>query len=84
MKKKTFEKEERKEIVDRLQRFFVRELDSEIGQIAAEQLIGFIGETIGPFYYNQGLRDAQALLARQVDTFNDEIYGLEEREARVR
>ena len=84
MKKKTFDKEERAEMVARLQRFCVQELEMEIGNIAAEQLIGFFGETLAPFYYNQGLRDAQSLLARQVDNFNDEIYALEEREARVR
>ena len=60
-----------------------RELDSEIGTIPAEQLLNFFTETIGPFYYNQGLSDAQAVLARLADNISDEIYGLEQREART-
>jgi uncharacterized protein (DUF2164 family) len=79
-----FEKAERDAIVGRIQRFYVTELESEIGNIPAQQLLQFFGEVVGPFYYNQGLHDAQAALARQVDTFNDEIYSLEQREAQVR
>lgn len=84
MQKISFDNTERDEIVDRIRRFFVAELDSEIGNLPAQQLLQFFGEAIGPFYYNRGLRDAQAAFARQADNFNDEIYGLEQREARPR
>ena len=80
----SFDKAEREAIVGRLQRFFVDELEMEIGNLPAEQLLQFVGESIGPFYYNRGLHDAQAVFARQADNFNDEIYGLEQREARTR
>jgi uncharacterized protein (DUF2164 family) len=84
MKPIKFEKEERAAIVAKIQRYFVDELDSEIGSIPAELLLNFFTEAIGPFYYNQGLMDAQAAMARMVDNINDEIYGLEQREARAR
>ena len=84
VKKIAFEKPERAAIVAKIQRYFVDELDSEIGAIPAELLLNFFTETIGPFYYNQGLHDAQALFARSIDNINDEIYGLEQREARAR
>ena len=84
MKKITFEKAEREAIVGRIQRYFVDELESSIGNIPAEQLLQFFGEEIGPYYYNRGLNDAQSAFARVADTFNDEIYGLEQREARTR
>ncbi len=84
MKPIRFEKEERAAIVARIQRYFVDELDSEIGGIPAELLLNFFSEEIGPFYYNQGLADAQAVMARMTDTINDEIYGLEQRQARAR
>jgi len=79
-----FEKEERAAIVSRIQRYFVDELESEIGAIPAELLLNFFTAEIGPFYYNQGLGDAQAVLAKLVDNINDEIYGLEQRDARAR
>ena len=84
MKPIKFEKEQRAEIVKRIQRYFSAELDQEIGAIPAELLLGFFTAEIGPFYYNQGLGDAQAVLVRMVDNINDEIYGLEQREARAR
>ena len=84
MKPIKFEKDERAAIVSKIQRYFVDELDSEIGAIPAELLLAFFTEQIGPFYYNQGLGDAQAAMARIVDNINDEIYGLEQREARAR
>jgi uncharacterized protein (DUF2164 family) len=84
MKKITFEKTERTAIVGRIQRYFVDELDSGIGNLPAEALLDFFSEAIGPFYYNKGLADAQGVFARAVDTINDEIYGLEQREARAR
>ena len=84
MKPIKFEKDERAAIISRIQRYFVDELDSEIGSIPAELLLNFFTEQIGPFYYNQGLADAQAVMARMIDTINDEIYGLEQRQARAR
>ena len=84
MKKLKFEKEERAAIVGKIQRYFVDELESQIGVIPAEQLLNFFTEAIGPFYYNQGLNDAQAVFAKAVDIVGDEIYGLEQREARAR
>jgi uncharacterized protein (DUF2164 family) len=84
MKKIKFEKEQRDAIVAKIRRHFIDELDQEIGAIPAEMLLNFFSETIGPFYYNQGLADAQAVFARTLDNANDEIYALEQREARAR
>jgi len=84
VKKLKFEKEQRAAIVAGIQRYFVAELDSQIGAIPAELLLEFFAEKIGPFYYNQGLSDAQAVFAKSLDDVNDQIYGLEQREARLR
>jgi len=84
MQKISFDKAEREAIVGRIQRYFVDELESSIGNLPAEQLLMFFSEIVGPYYYNRGLRDAQAAFARQADNFNEEIYGLEQREARTR
>jgi uncharacterized protein (DUF2164 family) len=84
VKKLKFEKEERAAIVAKIQRYFLDEMEGSIGAIPAEQLLNFFTETIGPFYYNQGLSDAQAVFAKAVDNVGDEIYGLEQREARAR
>lgn len=79
-----FSKEERAEIVARIQRYFDDEMNEPIGALPAEMLLAFFTETIGPFYYNQGLADAQAVLAKSLDDVNDRIYALEQTQARVR
>jgi len=84
MKPIVFDKAEREAITGRIQRYFVDELETTIGNIPAQQLLQFFGEIIGPYYYNKGLHDAQAAFARQADSFNDDIYGLEQRDARTR
>ena len=84
MKKITFSKEVRAEIVGRIQRYFNQELDQEIGALPAEMLLGFFAETFGGYYYHQGLADAQGVFAHALDEVNDSIYGLEQREARLR
>jgi uncharacterized protein (DUF2164 family) len=84
VKKIAFSKDVRAEIVGRVQRYFNDELDQQIGALPAEMLLGFFAETIGGYYYNQGLADAQAAFARALDEVNDSIYGLEQREARLR
>jgi uncharacterized protein (DUF2164 family) len=79
-----FSREERADIVNKIQRHFHSELEQEIGNIAAEQLLVFFTKEIGAYYYNRGLNDAQAVFTNKLDEINDAIYGLEQREARVR
>ena len=84
MKQIEFSKDERAEIVARIQRYFVKELDQEIGAIPAEFLLKFFAEEIGGFFYNRGLDDAQTVFAKTVDEVEDALYGLRRREASVR
>ena len=65
------------ELAQALSRYLKAELDLEVKGFDAVFLLDFITETLGPHYYNQGLADAQALLARKVDEFGEAIYQLE-------
>ena len=84
MKRIKFEKEQRDRIVGEIQRYLSDEHDISLGAIPSELLLAFFTERIGPYYYNQGIADAQAVFAKSLDTINDAIYGLEQREARAR
>lgn len=84
MQQIAFDKDTRAAVVARIREYFVREMDTPIGELPAEMLLGFFTESIGPYYYNQGLADAQAVFAGSLDEINDRIYALERREARVR
>jgi uncharacterized protein (DUF2164 family) len=84
VKQISFDKERRAAAIDRIQRHFADELDQTLGAFAAERLLEFFAEEVGGFYYNQGLADAQTVFGRAVDSVNDTIYSLEQREARAR
>ena len=72
-----FSKEEKEAIVKKVQMYFHEELDQKIGSFDAEFLVDFFGEEIGSYFYNRGLYDAQALLARKIDELGDSIVELE-------
>lgn len=65
-------KEQKEEAVKEIIHYFGKERDEEIGNLAAQLLLMFIAEKIGPYYYNKGVQDAQKYMADRVD----DLYGL--------
>ncbi len=72
-----FSREEREAICRRIQLYFQEELDQEIGQFDAGFLLDFFAGEIGPFFYNRGLYDAQAILESRMENVAEAIYELE-------
>ena len=70
-------KEDRAWLAERIQSYFSTELEQEIGNMDAGFLIDFFAETAGPVFYNQGLRDAQALMTRKTEDIADELSAME-------
>ena len=77
MDKIEFTKPERAALADAIRRYFAEELDQEIGGLQAELFLDFIGETIGPVFYNRGLFDAEAAMMKKMDDLSDAIRMLE-------
>ena len=73
----SFGKEQKAFIVSKIQRYFDREMHQEIGEFEAEFLLDFFSEQMGSYYYNEGLRDAQAALSAQVDNITESMDALE-------
>ncbi|GAB5451487.1 MAG: DUF2164 domain-containing protein [Halioglobus sp.] len=72
-----FSREEREAICRRIQMYFQEELEQEIGQFDAGFLLDFFASEIGPFFYNRGLYDAQAILESRMENVAEAIYELE-------
>ena len=70
-------KEARGRIALELKAYLSDEFDLEIGRFEAEALLDVMLRLAGPYLYNAGLRDAQALLMRHVDDVNDGIDQLD-------
>ena len=66
-------REEREHCVRRLKAYFERERDEEIGDLGATLLYDYIAEQLAPFFYNEGLKDAQSLAGRAYATLDEDI-----------
>ena len=77
MSKIEFSKDQTSSIVAKIQSYFEKELDQDLGQFEAEFLLDFFSEKIGPYYYNQGLSDAKAVVDERVETITDALYEIE-------
>ncbi len=73
----TLDKDARTRLASEIKHYLETDLDIDIGNMDAELLIDFLTPSLGARFYNLGLKDAQALLARKVDDINDEVYALE-------
>ncbi len=72
------DKDTRAKLTDGLSRYLKDELDLEVKGFDAQFLLDFITERLGPYYYNQGLHDAQALFAKKIENITDAVYELEQ------
>lgn len=70
-------KETRDALARSLSRYLKDELDLEVAGFDAVFLADFITENLGPYFYNHGLADAQALVAKKTDEVVEAIYQLE-------
>ena len=68
--------EKRQQAIDDLIYFFESERSEKIGVIAAEQLLDFFLENIGPDVYNRGLSDAKTVIAKRVEDLQFDIDDL--------
>jgi uncharacterized protein (DUF2164 family) len=77
MSKIEFPAGQKEQLIQKLQKYMSHELDVELGQFDADFLLDFISKEMGGNYYNQGLYDAQAVLAERMDSLTEVIYQLE-------
>ncbi|MGV9010560.1 DUF2164 domain-containing protein [Brevundimonas sp.] len=77
MKPIAFSREETVAITAKLRTYFRDELEIDLATLPAEMLLDFLGREIGPFFYNRGLYDAQAIVAKKAEDIGEAIAGLE-------
>lgn len=77
MKSIAFSREETAAITGKLRAYFRDELDFDLATLPAEMLLDFLGREIGPFFYNRGRYDAQAVVAKKAEDIGEAIAGLE-------
>ncbi|MEP3280420.1 MAG: DUF2164 domain-containing protein [Stappiaceae bacterium] len=72
-----FSEEEKRLVREKLQAYFSTELDQELSRFDADFLFDFVCEELGPFFYNRGLLDAQAIMSSKMELVQEAVYELE-------
>jgi uncharacterized protein (DUF2164 family) len=73
----TFSRQTKDELINKIQVYFQNELNQELGNFETEFLLDYFSEHVGPFYYNQAIRDVQIHLAGYLENMNERIDELE-------
>ena len=72
-----FSTEEKQIITHKIQKYFERELDQDLGQFDAEFLLDFFSKEVGSYFYNRGVSDAKAVLDERIESISDALYEIE-------
>ncbi|NEX92648.1 DUF2164 domain-containing protein [Caulobacter sp. 17J65-9] len=72
-----FDPAQRALLARKLSAYLARELDVEVGGLAAGLMLDFLAEELGPHFYNQGLHDAQALFRDKWEQVVEAVYEIE-------
>ncbi|MBU9713871.1 DUF2164 domain-containing protein [Bacillus tamaricis] len=74
---KQFSNETKNQILSQLKDYFQEERLEEIGDLAAENILDFISKEIGPYFYNQGVKDAKGVCEEKLINLEEDILSLE-------
>jgi uncharacterized protein (DUF2164 family) len=68
--------EDKRWIIGQIQQYFQKERDEEIGELAAENILEFFTETLGPHFYNAGVKDAGKHAEAYAARLDEDLYAL--------
>jgi len=70
-------REEKVQIINRIKIFFEEERSEAIGDLAAEHLLDFMLDELGPYIYNRAIYDARLLVDERFAQLEEDLYTLE-------
>lgn len=77
MKPLKLPKEQREMIIDNIRAHFETERGEAIGHLAADNLLEFFLQELGPTIYNSALGDCRTLVGQRMQAMEEDIYALE-------
>lgn len=66
--------ERERDLIASIKRYFMENMDEEIGDLKAKLFLDYVIEEIGPSIYNQAIADAQAYLQVNVADMEISLY----------
>ncbi len=68
------DKQESKDVLASLQKYFREELDEELSEMRAKFLLDYILKEIAPLAYNRGVKDAEMFLRGQLEDLSGTCF----------
>jgi uncharacterized protein (DUF2164 family) len=68
-----FSSTETEQLVIKIQSYFAKELDQDLGQFDAEFLLDFFSKEVGAHFYNRGLFDAQTVISAKLENVSEMV-----------
>jgi uncharacterized protein (DUF2164 family) len=69
--------DQKKILMEKIQYYFQDEVGKTLGDLATENMIDFMLQTLGPLVYNEALKDARSVVNERILSLEDELYTLE-------
>ncbi len=69
--------QDKETMIIKLQKYMLDELDVELEQFDADFLLDFFSKELGNYFYNQGIYDAQSVIAQKLELISDDLFDLE-------
>jgi uncharacterized protein (DUF2164 family) len=69
--------EQKQAMMGQVQQYVEMELGETLGDLAAESMLEFMLQTVGPIVYNEALKDARKVINESMLSLEDELYTLE-------
>lgn len=67
-------KEARKDAIESIQQYFQEKMEEKIGNLAADALLDYFLEELGPLVYNKAVADVQSRLQARIMEVDIEIH----------
>jgi len=69
--------DQKKALIEKIQYYYHVELGQTLGDLATENMVEFMLQTLGPLVYNEALKDARSIVNDRNLSLEDELYSLE-------
>lgn len=78
MHMKKLPREQKEWMMEKVQQYMAEELQEDLGNIAAEGMVEFMLKELGPYVYNQAVKDARDMLMAKMTSMEEDLYAMEQ------
>ncbi|WP_053366627.1 DUF2164 domain-containing protein [Bacillus sp. FJAT-27245] len=73
----SFSKQQKDQLIGDIQEFFLKERGEELGNLEAENVLEFFKNELGPYFFNEGIKQSRKVAEEKMAQLEEELYSLE-------